>query len=105
MPPLPPDSELEEDLTSLSKLEQVERLRNILVAHARGERFAGGYSAYRTLRGELQKDATVYAKLPDCVKTCGTIGQFRGFIQSNWITWRETRVVYTSDRILGGLRE
>ena len=45
-----------EDLTSLSKLEQVERLKNGLVARAQGDSVDGGDHAYRVLRAALRQE-------------------------------------------------
>ncbi len=89
MHPLRPEAELQEDLTSLTRLEQVERLKNGLIARARGQYFGGGDPAYRTLKSELRKDPTLYTILPSFIRTCSSTGEFWGYIKSQFPSYRE----------------
>lgn len=82
-----------EDLTLLSKLEQVERLKNGLVAKAQGGSFDGGDPAYRTLLQALRQDPSVDAKLPTFIRSCTVLGQFWGFIQTTFAAYKQRREV------------
>jgi hypothetical protein len=79
-----------EDLSDLSKLDQVERLKNGLMARATGGSF--DEREYRVLRGELRKNATLFAKLPDFLRTCSDLSQYWNFIQKLFPTYQERRV-------------
>lgn len=60
-------------------LEEVESLKNILVATAVGESRAE--TEFSRLRNKLIKDSTVKEKLPRFVRTCRTLGEFWPFIK------------------------
>jgi len=79
-----------EDFSALSELEQVERLKNGLMARATGGFF--DEREYRLLRSELRKNATVFAKLPDFLRTCSHLSQYWSFIQKLYPSYQERRV-------------
>ncbi len=81
----------EEDLSRLSVLEQVSRLKDGLVAHAQGKPFDGEDAAYRALRQALRRNPAVYAQLPDFIGTCSDLSQFWSFIRTRFSTYRERR--------------
>lgn len=81
----------DDDLAALSRLEQVERLKNGLLARAQGGTFAGGDTAYRAVRQELRRDAVIYAKLPSFVRSCSSLDEYWGFIQSRFASYHARR--------------
>jgi Abortive infection C-terminus len=78
-----------EDLAALDGLEQVERLKNCLMARATGSVIDSG--EYQTLRRVLRNDPAVYAKLPAFVRTCSDLSQFWNFIQKTFPSYQERR--------------
>jgi hypothetical protein len=78
-----------EDPSVLNELEQVERLKNGLMARATGGFFDEG--EYRVLRGEVRKNATLFSKLPDFLRTCSDLSQYWSFIQKLFPSYQERR--------------
>ena len=81
----------QDDLSALSALDQVIRLQNGLIATATGNPFDGGDDAYRTLRRELRKDISAYAKLPEFVRSCTVVSQFWSLVQTQFPTYKTRR--------------
>jgi hypothetical protein len=86
-----PDISEQVDLSALSTLDQVIRLKDGLVVVATGGSFDGGDFAFRALRRELRKDPDVYAKLPEFLRSCTGTAEFWSFIQKKFPTYRERR--------------
>lgn len=63
---------------SLSLLEKVETLKNLLVAYVTGD-LSASPSKYVDLRRELVADLAVRDALPVSVRTCRTLDEFQGF--------------------------
>lgn len=63
------------DIDSLSRLEALEMLQNLLVGYATGDR-SSSERPYRDLRRRLMSDPVVAPRLPSYVRTCTTLGQF-----------------------------
>ena len=68
---------------------KVERLQNLLVAHATGG--SGDDVAYRELRRELLNNGVVGPLLPRFVQTCGDLNQFWQFIKHKFSTYADRR--------------
>jgi hypothetical protein len=70
-------------------LEEIESLKNILMARATG----GGASEneYQRLRYRLTTDALVQDKLPRFVRTCGSLGEFWTHMQDQSRTYAKRR--------------
>ena len=86
---LPPFAGEPEDLSALSELEQVERLKHGLMARA-----TGGFCderEYRVLRGEVRKNATLFGTLPAFLRTCSDLSQYWSFIQKLLPSYQERR--------------
>jgi hypothetical protein len=71
------------------QLEDVESLKNILVARATGQ--AGDEAAYRQLRQQLTFDSTVKDRLPRFVRTCRNLDEFWPLIKEKHSTYAERR--------------
>lgn len=69
--------------------EKVESIKNILVAQATGEHPSD--VDYKTIRAELIKNSMIKSKLPHFVKSNRSLGEFWGFIQPKFETYRERR--------------
>jgi hypothetical protein len=78
-----------EDLSALRALEQVERLKNGLIARSTGGFF--DEREYRVLRSEMRKNASLFAKLPDFLRTCSDLSQYWSFIQKLYPSYQERR--------------
>jgi hypothetical protein len=81
----------EPDHSSRSTVEQVELLKDELIAHATGGQFLGGNDAYRQLRRELRARPDISPRLPGFVNTCADLGEFWDFIKEEFGTYRERR--------------
>lgn len=81
----------EEELSDLSALEQVFRLKDGLLDQAQGREFAGGDAAYRQLRQELRKSPGIASRLPEFVRTCTDLTEFWGFIKHQLPTYQGRR--------------
>ena len=68
---------------------KVETLKNILVARATGEQNDNG--EYESLRKELVIDYRIKDKFPKFVYTCRTLGEFWGYIQPKYPSYKERR--------------
>ncbi len=86
---LPPFAAEPEDLSALSELEQVERLKNGLMTRATGGFF--DEEEYRALRRSLRNNASLSAKLPDFLRTCSHLSQYWSFIQKLFPSYQERR--------------
>ena len=57
-------------------------------------RATGGFfdePEYRVLRAEMRKNATLFAKLPDFLRTCSDLSQYWSFIQKLFPSYQERR--------------
>ena len=70
-------------------LEEIESVKNILMARATGER--ANESEYRRLRRRLTTHAFVKDKLPRFVRTCGSLGEFWPYIKEQHRTYAGRR--------------
>jgi predicted RNA-binding Zn ribbon-like protein len=70
-------------------LEEIESIKNILMARASGER--ADESKYQRLRNRLTTNALVTDKLPSFVRTCGSLGEFWTHIQDQSRTYAGRR--------------
>ncbi len=70
-------------------LEDLESIKNVLMARATGER--ANESKYQRLRNRLTTNAIVKDKLPRFVRTCGSLGEFWTHIQDQHSTYAKRR--------------
>lgn len=70
-------------------VEDVETLRNIMVARATNE--PADEAAYSSLRRRLISEPSIGAKLPRFVRTCQSLPQFWAFIRQKFEHYRERR--------------
>ena len=70
-------------------LEDLESIKNVLMARATGER--ANESKYQRLRNRLTTNALVKDKLPRFVRTCGSLGEFWTHIQDQSRTYAKRR--------------
>ena len=70
-------------------LEELESVKNILMARATGER--ANETEYRRLRRRLTIHALVKDKLPRFVRTCGSLGEFWPHIKEQHRTYAGRR--------------
>ena len=75
--------------SSQQLLEELESIKNILMARATGER--ADESKYQRLRKRLTTNALVKNKLPRFVRTCGSLGEFWTIIQNQSRTYANRR--------------
>lgn len=75
--------------SSQQLLEDLESIKNILMARATGERADEGN--YQRLRRRLTTNALVKDKLPRFVRTCGSLGEFWTHIQDQSRTYAKRR--------------
>jgi hypothetical protein len=75
--------------SSQQLLEEIESIKNILMARATGER--ADESKYQRLRNRLTTNAVVKDKLPSFVRTCGSLSEFWTIIQDQSRTYAKRR--------------
>ena len=75
--------------SSQQLLEEIESIKNILMARATGERADEG--KYLRLRRRLTTNALVKDKLPSFVRTCGSLSEFWTLIQDQSRTYAKRR--------------
>jgi hypothetical protein len=74
---------------SLTTLERVQAIKNILVARAtNGTANVGGFTQ---LRIQLLRDPAVKGLLPSFLRTCTTLDEFWGFIKPKFSSYSERR--------------
>lgn len=72
-------------------IHKVETLKRNLLSYATGGEFEGGDPEYRRLRREIREYQAVYARLPECVRTCTSLAEFWTFTKQNFSTYQERR--------------
>ena len=70
-------------------IEKVERVKNLLVAHATGG--SGDEGEYVRLRADLLREPRVREALPRFVRTCRSLSEFWGFIKPKFAHYAERR--------------
>ena len=70
-------------------LQQVETVKNILVAHATGQE--ADEESFKHIRLQIVRNPLIKDKLPRCVHTCRTLGEFWGFIKEQSGTYAGRR--------------
>jgi len=78
-------------LTSMSRIEKVEYLQNLLLARATHQHNEQDNAAYRLLRRDLLSDVSVKELLPRFVSTCASLGQFWSYIKPKFSKYQQRR--------------
>lgn len=73
-----------------SQFDQVQRLKEILVLYATGDR-TDARAEYKSLRREVLADPFLKSRLPNFVRDCSDLGEFWAFIKPMFSTYRERR--------------
>ena len=74
-------------------LEDIQSIKNILMARATGERADEG--KYQRLRKQLTTNPLIQDKLPRFVRTCGSLHEFWTIIQDQILTYAKRRIYIT----------
>ena len=70
-------------------IEKIERLKNMLVAHATGS--SGDDGEYLRIRAELLREPSAKDRLPRFVRTCRSLSEFWRFIKPKFAHYAERR--------------
>ena len=73
-----------------SQFEQVQRLKEILVLYATGDK-TDARDEYKELRRQVLADPFLKSRLPKFVRDCSDLGEFWAFIKPMFSTYRERR--------------
>ena len=78
-------------LNSVSQLEHVELLQNLLVARATGNGAEADNATYQAIRQSIRSDQSLYQAMPAFVRNCRSLGQFWEYIKSEFSSYAERR--------------
>ena len=75
---------------SPSQFERVQRIKEILVLYAKGDK-TDTRDEYKSFRREVLADPFLKSRLPKFVRDCSDLGEFWAFIKPMFSTYRERR--------------